>query len=120
MTLDDYHRLPFDSSDDAAAFVAALSRFVNGPAGQMYRNVDPPIEVWAEPTTGAPALTLYLSSAAVQATAAGFAQPPALERCRVDEFPPRRALIFGRDDRGAYGKDDIVRRLAAPAGERAW
>ena len=118
MTFDDYHRLSFTHPDDAAAFVAALSRFVHGPAGQAFREPTARIEIWA---ASSPAIALYLSPDAVRATATGFAQPPALERCRHNELPPQCVLILEPDDRTAYGRDDIVRRMtnaAAGEGER--
>jgi hypothetical protein len=117
--LHEYHRLTFNHPESAAAFVAALSRFVNGPAGLAFRESGKQVEIWGIPNADSVAVSLFLSPDAVQATAVGFAQPPGLERCRGADVPPQCALIFGPDDRGAYGRDDIVRRMTnAAVGER--
>jgi len=43
----DYHVLEFDSTTEAAAFVAALSRFLNSPVGSTYVDSDGSVQVWS-------------------------------------------------------------------------
>lgn len=110
---DDYHRVSFDDTEEAAAFVAALSRYLASPAGETCRSADSPIEIIAAHDVVAPAVGLYLSPGALRATAAGFGLPDMVDRCRPDELPLDRQVVFGDSDRNACGRDEIVKRLSS-------
>ena len=108
---DDYHRVSFDDTEEAAAFVAALSRYLASPAGDACRAADSPIEIIAAHDVVPPAIGLYLSAGALRATAAGFGLPDMVDRCRPDELPVERQVVFADHDRNAFGRDEIVKRL---------
>jgi hypothetical protein len=110
---DVYHRVSFDDTEEAAAFVAALSRYLASPAGDACRSADSPIEIIAAHDVVPPAVGLYLSAGALRATAAGFGLPDMVDRCRPDELPMDRLVVLGDADRLAYGRDDIVKRLSS-------
>ena len=110
---DDYHRVSFDGTEEAAAFVAALSRYLASPAGDACRSSDSPIEIIAAHDVVPPTIGLYLSAGALRATAAGFGLPDMVDRCRPDELPMDRLVVLGDADRLAYGRDDIVKRLSS-------
>ena len=45
----EYHVLAFERTNEAAAFVAALSRYLNSPAGAAFVNAPATVEVWSSP-----------------------------------------------------------------------
>jgi len=110
---DDYHRVSFDDTEEAAAFVAALSRYLASPAGDACRSADSPIEIIAAHDVVPPAIGLYLSAGALRATAAGFGLPDMVDRCKPDELPVERQVLLGDGDRAAFGRDEIVKRLSS-------
>lgn len=89
------HRCSFDNRTEAAAFVAALSRFLDGPAGVAYRESAADLLVWAtdEHVTGRP--DLYLSDAALRATADRFGAPPHLDTVEASRVPANCELLYG-------------------------
>ena len=112
---DSYHVVAFQHLTDAAAFIAALSRFLASPAGSALRAHETPVEIWiTHEEIGAP-VALYLSPAALRATASGFGSPTVIALRTVGELPLERILVFGDGDRGAYGVDDIMLRITSAA-----
>ena len=105
---DDYHRVSFDDTEEAAAFVAALSRYLASPAGDACRAADSPIEIIAAHDVVPPSIGLYLSAGALRATAAGFGLPDMVDRCRPDELPVERQVVFADHDRNALDRKSVV------------
>ena len=118
-----YHRVTFEHVEEAAAFIAALSRFVASPAGSTDDRSDATetsIEVAAVILPGSQHLDVYLNDAALAATIRGFGPPVVVATCRALEVPSWRLVVLGPNDRGAYGSDEIARRIATalPGSER--
>ena len=70
-----YHIIVFGCSTDAAAFVAALSRFLNSPEGSSYKAYQSPLEVWGRAFARADTVEIYLSDAALEAPQTRAAAP---------------------------------------------
>jgi hypothetical protein len=103
-----YHTLVFASRQEAAAFVAALSRYLSSPHGQA--KVDEAIEVWLETAVG-DIITLCLSTAALGAARAAFgALPVDNERDQGPTSPPAR-LVINEATGEAWGLLEATRHL---------
>jgi hypothetical protein len=92
------HAISFDSLDDAAAFVGALSRYVSSPPGLAFGGD-----------------SVYLSGEAMRATTAAFG-PPA-RAALVRAMPPLQICIPIplTSPRIPRGKDDILQQVARAA-----
>jgi hypothetical protein len=64
-----FHVLKFDRHEEAAAFVAALSRVLNSPSGDIDELQN--VEVWAD-TASVDGVRLFLSTCALRAAEAAF------------------------------------------------
>jgi hypothetical protein len=64
-----FHVVEFDRREEAAAFVAALSRVLNSPRGDAYASRA--VEVWVD-TPSTASVRLFLSTAALDAAEAAF------------------------------------------------
>lgn len=89
-----YHRCGFPDRAQAAAFVAALSRFVRGPRGTPYRDAARGAVVWSRTRSDSDAVDLYLSDAALRATTEAFGAPSVLEVVDRSALPAECALLF--------------------------
>jgi hypothetical protein len=67
--------MEFVHHDEAAAFVAALSRFLNSPDAPRGGKKKSPIEVWARSPVAAEGVVLFLSDAAQAAADKAFSVP---------------------------------------------
>ncbi len=86
----------FDHQVEGAAFVAALSRFLNSPAGSPYLSGADAAEVRGQSPPGG-GLELYLSDSALAAATAAFSPLPAVQAISFDALPETCAiLIAGR------------------------
>jgi hypothetical protein len=112
---DTYHRVVFEHVEEAAAFVAALSRFASSPAGSsddVLAAHESAIDVVAAMSVNAQYIDLYLNDAALAATIRGFGRPAVVDSCLASALPLSRFVLLAQNDRGAYGRDDIARRIA--------
>ncbi len=91
---DTYHRCRFPDRAQAAAFVAALSRFVRGPRGGAYRDATRGAIIWSRTYDDSDAVDLYLSDVALRATIDGFGEPAVLETVDRTALPAECALLF--------------------------
>lgn len=89
-----YHRCGFPDRAQAAAFVAALSRFVRGPRGTPYRDAARGAVVWSRTRSDSDAVDLYLSDAALRATTEAFGAPTVLEVVDHAALPAECALLL--------------------------
>ena len=89
------HGMTFGKRSEAAAFIAALSRFLASPAGASFRESPKSAVVWASVSDGA--FRVFLSEAALDAANAIFAPlpvvrpratPPSGSRLVVDSGTP--------------------------------
>lgn len=92
-----YHVLEFDSTTEAASFVAALSRFLNSPVGSTYVDSDGSVQVWSSVAESRPDrrewVEVFLSSEALDAASAAFAPVLVSGRRRGDELPADCTLV---------------------------
>ena len=106
-----YHRIGFEKMMEAAAFVAALSRFLASPAGHPYRESALPAEVRGRPwsTDG---FELYLSERALAAAATVFSPVPVTEICPRGALPSGCVLVLDAAV-SAWGLGEAQEHLSA-------
>jgi hypothetical protein len=68
--------VPFAGQVEAAAFAAALSRFLDSPRGSAYLDQPAAVEVWIAAVLPHADVEVYLSDAARDAVISGFASVP--------------------------------------------
>lgn len=105
---DEFHVLEFDHHDEAAAFVAALSRFVNSPANSGVRTRA--LEVWARSPVRQESVKLYLNDLALTAAQVAFAPLPTHKTVSRQSLPDECFLIIG-DGTGSWGAEEASARL---------
>src|SRR6185312_15284068 len=111
-----YHRCAFPDRAQAAAFVAALSRFVRGPRGAPYRDATRGAVVWSRTRDDSEAVDLYLSEAALRATIEAFGEPNVLETVGRAALPAACALLFTSTS-PAWGMEQADAQLRGDAHE---
>ena len=93
----DYHVLEFDSTSEAASFVAALSRFLNSPVGSTYVDSDGSVQVWSYVSEPRPDrgewVEVFLSPEALDAASAAFAPVRVSGVRRGDQLPVGCTLV---------------------------
>ena len=107
----EYHRLAFSRTEEVAAFVAALSRFLDSPRGASYRGQ--PVEVWTH-AAGA-GVDLYISEAALTAATSGFGVPPVADTRQGDDVPTGCSLAIGSHRSPLQGSAKAARWLKRAA-----
>jgi len=111
-----YHRCAFPDRAQAAAFVAALSRFVGGPRGTPYRDAAHNAVVWSRTRSTSDTVDLYLSDAALHATVEAFGAPAVLEVVPGADLPAGCALLFTSSS-PAWGMEQAGDELRGDAHE---
>ena len=113
----EFHVMEFVHHDEAAAFVAALSRFLNSPDAPRGGKKKSPIEVWARSPVASEGVVLFLSDAAQ--TAADKAFPPgAIGRIiKRASLPDECFLIIEGGVTPAWGAAEASARLTQRQGE---
>ena len=91
----EYHVAHFDHTTDAAAFVAALERFLESPRGSSFTRDSDSLEVWIDSASTRAGVEVYLSDDALTATTAGVAAPKLAGTRRGDALAPDCALVLG-------------------------
>ena len=109
---DEFHVLEFEHHDEAAAFVAALSRFVSSPAHDRVEKE--PLEVWARSPVHRESVKLFLSDGALAAANAAFSPLPSHKTISRQSLPDESFLIIG-DNTAAWGTDEASARLTQRA-----
>ena len=90
-----YHIARFDRTIDAAAFVAALTRYLDSPRSGGRRSAGDTIEVWSDAEHTHTGFELYLSDDAVAATRESFAAPPLSGTRTGESLAADCALVVG-------------------------
>ena len=110
----DYHVLAFERTNEAAAFVAALSRYLNSPPGAGFVSAPASVEVWSYSPPTEERIEVYLSGGALAAVTAVFAPVPVIAVRRGAALPTDCVMIIGGDQRpAAWGLAEAERRLTA-------
>lgn len=109
---DAFHVLEFEHHDEAAAFVAALSRFVTSPAAAGAEK--DALEVWARSPVHRESVKLFLNDRALDAAQAAFSPLPSHKTVSRQALPDECFLIIG-DNIAAWGADEASARLTQRA-----
>lgn len=109
---DEFHVLEFEHHDEAAAFVAALSRFVSSPGHAP--GAEETLEVWARSPANRESVKLFLSDRALAAAQAAFSPVPTHKTVTRQSLPDESFLIIG-DDTAAWGAEEASARLTPRA-----
>lgn len=105
----EYHLLKFIDIGEAAAFVAALSRFLSSPSGSKYFRPSAPAEVWSRvlgPAYDIERVEVYMNASALGAVAETFLRPPATETLRGNQMPPDCISLIGAGGAEAWGLEE--------------
>jgi GNAT superfamily N-acetyltransferase len=103
---DAFHVLEFQHHDEAAAFVAALSRFLGSPA----MSGSGTMEVWARSPVHRESVKLFLDDRALEAAQAAFSPLPSYKTVSRQTLPDECFLIIG-DNAKSWGADEASARL---------
>ncbi len=108
-----FHVVLFAQPVEAAAFVAAMSRFLNSPqAGSAGRSLDA-VEVWHGSTERTDRISLYLSDDALRLANDAFPSVPVTSTILFDALPSNRTIIVKGGHTAAMGMVDAQDLLAA-------
>jgi len=88
----EFHVMEFAHHDEAAAFVAALSRFLDSPKPTAAQGSS--VEVWARSPVRSETVKLYLNDAALQAARTAFSAVAVRDTIAGDALPDESFLII--------------------------
>lgn len=109
-----YHVVEFPTAEEAAGFVAALSRFLCSPQGAASPTGAEAVRVWSRRLPAGPGVELYLSDAALAATARAFAAPTVARTTSAAAWPPDCALVLAGEQAQPLGLVEAERLLGHP------
>ncbi len=109
-----YPSVLFHSPEEAAAFVAALSRFLNSPRGRTHAMGTDPLEVWSSSPGADGRVEIYLTESARKAVAEGFVAPPVAGTRRGDRLPKECIYVLGGNEIPVWGVEDAARAMERP------
>jgi len=110
-----FHPLRFASTDEAAAFIAALSRALNSPDRVAVAKTTGSVEVWIDRAPSQAAAVVYLSDAALDAAVAAFPPVPVLTAVLNDMLPAGCRQVIGGRQHPSWGMAEVQRLLATLA-----
>jgi hypothetical protein len=96
---------------EAAAFIAALSRFLASPRGRGYTDQPDAVEVWVSVPALHERVEVYLSDAAVEAVIAGFMSIPIADARLGSALPTNCTRVLDDDHAPAWGLQEAQRHL---------
>ncbi|HST07288.1 MAG TPA: GNAT family N-acetyltransferase [Gemmatimonadaceae bacterium] len=108
---DEFHVVEFEHHDEAASFVAALSRLLESPALASGDHKDHKIEVWARSPVASEAVRLFLSGDALAAARSGFSPLPVARTVRRSSLPDESFLIIEGGVTPAWGAAEASAKL---------
>jgi hypothetical protein len=116
----EFHVMEFVHHDEAAAFVAALSRFLNSPdapraakpKSKSKSKSKSPIEVWARSPVASEGVVLFLSDAAQTAADKAFSPVPIGRTIKRASLPDECFLIIEGGVTPAWGAAEASARLS--------
>jgi N-acetylglutamate synthase-like GNAT family acetyltransferase len=106
----DFHVMEFAHHDEAAAFVAALSRFLESP--DSGRGPGSGVEVWARSPVSSEGVRLFLSDEALAAAQTAFSPVPVRRTVRGDSLPDESFLIIEGGVTPAWGAAEASAKLS--------
>ncbi len=108
----EFHVIEFAHHDEAAAFVAALSRYMNSPKGVVAKHGAGTVEVWARSPVKSEAVKLFLSDSALEQADAAFSPVPVARTVRREKLPDESFLIIEGGVTPAWGAAEASARLS--------
>src|SRR3954463_2761305 len=105
----EYHALRFDDAIEAAAYVAALSRFLSSPQGRAEQWGKSHVEVWRYTSLSGKPAHVFLNAAALSAASVAFGVPPIFEVLRKDQIPAGAMLVLDSRNVSPLGLNDVMR-----------
>jgi hypothetical protein len=108
----EYHLVRFSGRTASAAFLAALSRFLDSPGGSDFMEPPDPAEVWIDARTLRTFVDVYLSANALVAARAAFAPVPVAGTVPGVVLADGCVLLIGAGRSPAWGMAEAERRLA--------
>ncbi len=108
-----FHVVRFAQMVDAAAFVAALSRFLNSPQVGPTDGLLDAVEVWHGTVERADCVSLFLSDEALRLANDAFPSVPVNATVPFEGLPANRTIIVKGGHTGAMGMVDAQDLLAA-------
>jgi hypothetical protein len=109
----EFHVMEFAHHDEAAAFVAALSRFLVSPKGSAPgARKPPPLEVWARSPVASEGVLLFLSGTALTAAKKAFSPVPIARTIKRESLPDECFLIIEGGVTPAWGAAEASARLS--------
>jgi GNAT superfamily N-acetyltransferase len=110
---EDFHVMEFAHHDEAAAFVAALSRFLDSPRAPAPETRVTPIEVWARSPVASEGVRLFLSATALDAARNAFSPVSIVRTVTRDALPDESFLIIEAGVTPAWGAAEASARLSS-------
>jgi len=107
------NELAFNARSEAAAFVAALSRYLNSPASTLPNRSE--ARVWYRPGTPGGKVQLYLSDRALEATASVFSPVPDIT-AQLTDPPQGSVLVLEGGTTPPLGLEEAEQRLTTAGG----
>jgi hypothetical protein len=108
-----FHVVIFSRPVEAAAFVAALSRFLNSPQAGPVGRAPEAVEVWHGSTERTDRVALYLSDEALRLANDAFPAAPVSGVIRFDALPANRTIVLKGGQTAAMGMVDAQDLLSA-------
>jgi hypothetical protein len=112
----DYHLIRFSGRTASAAFIAALSRFLDSPVGSDFMEPPEPAEVWIDARSLRAWVDVYLSGSALAAARAAFAPVPVSGALPGVVLADGCVLLIGAGRSPSWGMAEAERRLATIRG----
>ncbi|MEO8908762.1 MAG: hypothetical protein ABI408_00850 [Gemmatimonadaceae bacterium] len=103
--------MEFSHHDAAAAFVAALSRFLDSPRGSDSAMPRSAVEVWARSPVGSETVRLFLSDKALEMAEAAFSPVPVTKVVSRGALPAESFLIIEGGVTPAWGVAEASAKL---------
>jgi hypothetical protein len=107
----EFHTMEFSHHDAAAAFVAALSRFLDSSKGDVFAGRRSSVEVWARSAVGSEAVRLFLSDKALEMAEAAFSPVPVTKVVSRASLPAESFLIIEGGVTPAWGVEEASAKL---------
>lgn len=109
----EYHLIRFSGRTASAAFIAALSRFLDSPSGSDYMGPPEPAEVWIDVRAFIACVDVYLNGGALAAAQSSFAPVPVAGAVPGVLLADGSILLIGGGRSPAWGMAEAERRLEA-------
>ncbi len=116
---EEYHLVRFSGRTATAAFIAALSRFLDSPSGRGYMGPPEPAEVWIDARVFVAWVDVYLNRGALAATRSAFAPVPVTGALPGVLLADGSVLLIGGGRSPAWGMAETERRLGEHLGSTA-